>query len=297
MMKTALFTVSFAGLWGQHQLTLEETIEEAARLGYDAVMPMGKRPHLSPLDYSVDACKRLRERIDQLGIGCCGVAGYTNFTSDAGAAEVPFGEMQIEYVAQLAERAAALGGEMVRVFTSYEHPGASFFTQWDKTVKAIRECADRTGEFGVSISVQNHHDIAVVTEVLDEFIDQVDRQNVVANWDCWSPNLRGEDLAAGAGRMAKRMKMTIAADYVVLPRARYEPSLVNYKNMEPAAVLAVPMGEGQLDYKTFFDSLKREGFDGWVVYENCSPLRHGGSLETLRRYSRAFLKYMKPWHA
>ncbi|MDP7347628.1 MAG: hypothetical protein QF735_05330, partial [Phycisphaeraceae bacterium] len=101
----------------------------------------------------------------------------------------------------------------------------------------------------------------------------------------------------GAGRMAKRMKMTIAADYVVLPRARYEPSLVNYKNMEPAAVLAVPMGEGQLDYKTFFDSLKREGFDGWVVYENCSPLRHGGSLETLRRYSRAFLKYMKPWHA
>ena len=49
-MKLSLFSVSYAGLWGQHRLDLPAFIAKAAQLGYDAVMLMGKRPHLSPLD-------------------------------------------------------------------------------------------------------------------------------------------------------------------------------------------------------------------------------------------------------
>ena len=36
-MKTSLFTVSFAGLWGQHRLTLEESIDKVAELGFDGI--------------------------------------------------------------------------------------------------------------------------------------------------------------------------------------------------------------------------------------------------------------------
>jgi sugar phosphate isomerase/epimerase len=53
------------------------------------------------------------------------------------------------------------------------------------------------------------------------------------------------------------------------------------------------MGEGELPYKPFFAALKASGFDGWVSYEMCSPLRGGGSLDNLRRYAHRFLEYMR----
>lgn len=294
-MKTSLFTVTFAGLWGQHRLTLEESIDLVAELGYDGVEVMGKRPHLSPLDYSLDDCKRLREQIDARGIVCSAVAGYTNFTGGLEAGEVPFQDMQVDYVSQLAERAAVLGAQAVRIFTSYERDNMPFFTQWQKNVTAVQECCDRAAEFGVTIGIQNHHDIAVHTKSLDEFLLQVDRPNVAAMWDCWSPYLRGENLADGAKAMAGKMCFTTVADYVILPRAKYIPELVNYENVQPPAVLAVPMGSGDLDYQTFFDALAAEGYDGWVSYEMCSPVRDGGELATLKRYAEQFLDYMKPW--
>ena len=294
-MKLSLFTVSFAGFWGQHKLTLEESIDKAAELGFEGVEIMGKRPHLSPLDYSIDDCKRLRERIESQGMVCSAIGGYTNFTGGMEAAEVPFADMQIDYITQLAERAAALGSDIVRIFTSYERDDMAWFAQWNKNIQAIQECADRAAEFGVNIGIQNHHDIGVATKTLNEMLLQVDRSNVFPMWDCWSPHLRGEDLKAGAKVMGSRMKFTTVADYTVLPRAKYLPELVNYAEATPPAVVAVPMGNGDLDYKTFFSSLAAEDFAGWVSYEMCSPLRDGGDLETLERYCRAFIEYMKTY--
>src|SRR5581483_11527393 len=50
-MKTALHTVSYAGVWpGQMTLPLERIVDKAAELGYDGVMIVAKRPHASPLD-------------------------------------------------------------------------------------------------------------------------------------------------------------------------------------------------------------------------------------------------------
>ena len=291
-MRTALFTVSFAGLWGQDRLTLEQSIDVAAELGYDGVEIMGKRPHLSVLDYQVDDCQRLRDRAERSGLRVAAIAGYTDFTGGARAAEVPFGEMQVSYVAELARRAAPLGCDLVRVFTSYEHDAAGFPTQWRQTVDALRACCDRAAEFGVQIGLQNHHDLAVDTKTYVELLAEVDRPNLTPMYDCWSPYLRGENVAAGAARLAKRMRFTTMADYVVLPRWKYLPDLVNYE-AQPPAVLAVKMGEGELPYESFLSTLQAQGYDGWVSYEMCSPIRGGGSLENLKAYARHFVEYMK----
>ena len=80
---------------------------------------------------------------------------------------------------------------------------------------------------------------------------------------------------------------TTVADYVHRPRYRYQPNIVNYVR-EPDALRAVPMGEGVIDYKTFFEALKEIGFDGYVAYEMCSYLRGGGSEENLDRCARRF---------
>jgi sugar phosphate isomerase/epimerase len=294
-MKTSLFTVSFAGGWGQHRLTLEESIEKTAALGYQGVMVMGKRPHLSPLDYTLDDCGRLRELIESNGLEVACIAAYTNFTGGMESPEVPFVDLQVAYVEALAQRAQALGSDLIRIFTSYERDGVPFAQQWQLTVDAVRECCNRAGEYGVRIGIQNHHDIGVPTKSLYHMIEEIDRPNLVAMYDCWSVFLQGEDIVSNVRKMAPRIGFTTVADYITLPRARYRADLVNYQAGTPAAVQAVPMGQGELPYEQFFTALKQEGFDGWVSYEMCSPVRGGGSPENLERYGREFLKYMRDY--
>jgi hypothetical protein len=50
-----------------------------------------------------------------------------------------------------------------------------------------------------------------------------------------------------------------------------------------SSTMGVPMGEGVIDDASFLRGLFGGGFDGWVTYEMCSPLRGGGSLENLDR--------------
>ena len=87
------------------------------------------------------------------------------------------------------------------------------------------------------------------------------------------------------------MRLTTIADYVVLPRYQYAPELVNYQEKAPALTMAVPMGEGVMDYRRFLNILN-EGFDGWCSYETCSPIRDGGGLPNLRHYAKTYLAYM-----
>src|SRR5690348_13171278 len=118
-MKLGLFSVSYAGLWGQDRLELADFIAKAGALGYSCVMIAGKRPHLSPLDTTPERVAAVGESLRRASVECAVIAAYTDF-SGAGAAEVPFLEMQVSYVESLARLAADLGARCVRVFTAYE---------------------------------------------------------------------------------------------------------------------------------------------------------------------------------
>ena len=114
-----------------------------------------------------------------------------------------------------------------------------------------------------------------------------------AAFDAWSPALRGEDLYLAAKKAAPHAVATTCADYVRLRRHTYVPELVNYRRMEPDLVRAVPMGEGVNDYRAFFRGLRDGGFQGWVNYEMCSPLRGGGDEKNLDACARQFLGYFR----
>lgn len=291
-MKLALFSVGYAGLWGQERLELVDFIKRGRRLGYDAVMLMGKRPHLAPLDMTAEKIAQVKQILTEARIDCAVIGAYTDF-SGAGAAEVPFLEMQIAYVESLARLARDLGARMVRVFTAYESPAVPFTLLWERAVRSLRECCDRAKAYGVTLAVQNHHDLAVESSVLREFFSDVDRPNCKAGFDAWSPALRGEDLYEAAKTMAPVTACTTNADYVSFPRFQYQPALVNYAAATPAAVRAVPFGAGFIDYQAFFTGLKEGGFDGIATYEMCSPLRGGGSLENLDRCAGQYVAWMK----
>src|ERR1044072_627171 len=95
-MKTALHSVSYAGVWpGQARLSLEDFLKKARALGFSAVMLMAKRPHLSVLDCDGDARRRVRQQLDQLGLHVACLAGYTDFCMAADRPDIPAREMQL----------------------------------------------------------------------------------------------------------------------------------------------------------------------------------------------------------
>ena len=77
-MTPCLFSVSYAGLWGQAALRVPDFITRTGRLGYRSVMLMAKRPHLSPLDASPAFLKSLKGSLKDAGVSCEVLAGYTN---------------------------------------------------------------------------------------------------------------------------------------------------------------------------------------------------------------------------
>ena len=119
--------------------------------------------------------------------------------------------------------------------------------------------------------------------------------NVMAGWDAWSPTLEGlskEEIRESIITMKPYLVNTIVADYVMHPRYKYVNELTNYKAEQPV-MRAVPTGEGIIDYKLWFETLKEIGYQGWVVYEMCEVLDGGGSIENLDRTAKIFLHYMK----
>lgn len=292
MFKTALHSVSYAGLWhGQTRLALPEFLAKAKTLGFDGVMLMAKRPHLSPLDFDAARCRELRQRLDDLGLRVVCLAGYTDFCLGLERPDIPTREMQILYVRELSRLARELDCGLIRVFTGYDDQRTPFDQQWTVCVAHLKECARQAAAFGVTLGVQNHHDTAVHFDSLLDLLEEIDEPNCRAMYDAWAPALHGVDPVEGVRKLGRRIVHTTVADYVRRPRFRYQPALVNYTR-DPEAIRAVAMGEGFIDYRPFFAALKETGYDGSVAYEMCSYLRGGGGEANLDRCARRFLEFM-----
>ena len=282
--KTCLHSVSYAGVWrGQ------------AKLSVDGIMIVAKRPHLSPFDYDDAARKKLRQKIENLGLELVCLAGYTDFTAGVDKPGIPNVEIQASYVGEVAKLAHDLGTNMVRIFTGYEREGVAFDKQYSMVVEGLKLSGEKAAEWGVTLAVQNHHDIALHHDAMKWLLDEVNMPNVKSGWDAWSPTLEGlssEEIRQSILTMKPHIVHTIAADYVRLPRFRYEHELTNYM-AEEDVLRAVPIGKGIIDYEMFFNTLKEIGYQGYLAYEMCEVLDGGGSIENLDKTAKEFLDYVK----
>ena len=295
-LKTCLHSVSYAGVWrGQAALSVDDFLLKAKQLGYGGVELMAKRPHLSPLDYDDAARQRLRARIDQLGLKLVALAAYTDFSAGMDKPGIPHVEIQAAYLGEVARLARDLGTNMVRVFTGYERSGIPYDQQYAAVVEGLRLAGQQAARYGVTLAVQNHHDIAVSPEGMYWLLSEVNHPNVKAAWDAWSPTVLGltpEQIRQSVLRLKPFIVHTTAAQYISVPRFRYLPDLVQYMKTEPEN-LEVPMGPGIIDYDSFFAALKEIGYQGYIAYEICAVTEGGGSIENLDRTARQFLEYMK----
>lgn len=296
--KTCLHSIGYSGVWrGQAVLTVDEFLVKAKELGYDGVMLMAKRPHLSLLDYDKKARVKLKKRIEDLGLTLVGLAGYSDFTAGLDKPGIPHTEIQAAYIGELAELARDLETNMIRIFTGYEREGIPYDRQYATVVEGLTLAAKEAQKYGVTLAVQNHHDIALHHDAMYWLLKEVNQPNVMAGWDAWSPTLEGlskEELRASVLKMKPFIVNTILADYVTLPRYHYEHSITNYVNDKPV-MRATPMGEGIIDYGTFVGALKEIGYQGYLVYEMCEVLEGGGSIENLDKTARKFLEHVRQY--
>ncbi|MCC6860436.1 MAG: TIM barrel protein [Bryobacterales bacterium] len=292
-----LHSVSYAGAWpGQASLDVDAFLRKAVELGYRSVALVAKRPHVSPLDYDAAARAGLKARLRELNLELAALMGYTDFTAGLERPGIPSAEMNAAYVAELSRLAADLGTPRLRIFTAYERPGLDYDRQYGELVKGLGMAARAAAASGVTLLLQNHHDIAAHHEQLLWLLDEVREPNLKLAFDAWSPflqGLRGDALTRAVEAAGPWIGWTTVADYVVQPRYRYDPQLVNYAHAETGLVRAVPPGEGVVDYPAFFRGLKAAGYSGHVAYEMCAVLRGGGSLENLDRTARQFLTFLK----
>ena len=294
--KPCLHSVSYAGFWrGQERLSVEEFLVKAKELEFEYVMLVAKRPHLSPHDYDDAARRKLRARIEELGLKLVCLAGYTDFTAGIDKPGIPNAEIQAAYVGEVARLARDLGADMLRIFTGYERPGVPWDNQYAQVVEGLKLAGRAAAKYGVTLAVQNHHDFALHHEAMKWLLDEVNLPNVRSAWDAWSPTLEGltgEELRESVLTLKPYIVHTTAADYISLPRYRYEHELINYIQ-QPAVMRAVPMGEGIIDYTAFFGALKEIGYRGYIGYEMCAELEGGGSIANLDATAKKFLQYMK----
>jgi sugar phosphate isomerase/epimerase len=298
--KTCLHSVSYAGVWrGQAKLSVDEFLDKAKQLGFDGVMLMAKRPHISPLDYDQAARKALRLKIESFDLELVCMAGYTDFTAGIDKAGIPNMEIQATYVGELAKLASDLGTDMVRIFTGYERPSVPFDNQYALVVEGLKLAGQKAAEHGITLAVQNHHDIASHHEMMYWLLREVDMLNVKAAFDPWTPTLQGlspEQIRAAVLKLKPYIVHTTAAQYVRLPRFHYEDSLINFVQ-DRDLIRAVPMDLGIVDYKTFISTLKEIGYQGYIGYEMCAVLEGGGDIENLDRTAKIFLEYVKDFEA
>ena len=126
-------------------------------------------------------------------------------------------------------------------------------------------------------------------------LDEVNLPNVKAAFDLWSPTMLGlspGEIKKAIYTMKPYILHTTVADYEKLPRFSYISGQVNYMPQIPENRMVNP-GEGYLDYKTFINTLKEIGYQGYIAYEMCAVLKGGGSIENLDKSAKAFLEYMK----
>ncbi len=234
-----------------------------------------------------------------MGLELVCLAGYTDFTAGSDKVGIPNVEIQAAYVGELAKLARDLGTNVVRIFTGYERPDIPFDKQYATVLEGLRLAGKEAAKYDVTLAVQNHHDIGSHHDTMFWLLNEVNLPNVQAAYDPWTPTLQGfssEELRASVLKMKPYMIHTTAADYVRQPRYHYDSSLTNF--MEQDAVLrAVPLGEGIIDYKTFFGALREIGYQGYIAYEMCEVLDGGGDIENLDRTARESLAFLKSFES
>ena len=304
MIKLALFTVTYCGLWYKGKaLSLKEQIAKASELGFDGISVETKRPVALPCDLGKKTRKEIREYASSQEITICAVETMSNFAKPL----IEDRENNLCMVKEAIRLADDLGADIVKVFAAW--PGTSryeglgtydfgrrisgfeetFATEgrrWRWAVEGIRDAAHWADEYGITIALQNHPLVLRYGyEDALQMVGEVDTENVKLCLDVPLFENQSDRYIHEAVEACKN---------VGIVHSHY--GSLEFDESPSGEITKKPRSYGHTNYPAFIRELKRIGFDGFIASEECAPVVENHEyqgIEIVDRHVRVALRYMK----
>lgn len=297
-MKFILHSVSYSPSWeGQTTLTLYAVIDKAEKLGYDGIELMAKRPHASPLDLNDSDRKRVRDYIASKGLVLPCIAGYQDFSDDPLHPDMPKGEKELLYLRESIRITRDLGAKILRVYSSFLYTDIPRSLLWKQCVKYLKEGVKYAEDSDVVLALQNHSELTFNHGDVLEMIEEVGSTHLKIALDPPYIFITGLPYDRAVEESKRFIVYSTASDFILNPAPvnTRVPGFLHYS--AGFFVLyrkkTVPLGQGEVDYRSFLSALKKIGYDDYLAYEICSPIGGGGSEENLDRCAKESLEYLR----
>ena len=269
-MQTALFTKVLA------ERSLEETLEVAADVGYDAVELMGREPHLG-VETTDERAAELRERAAERGVDIAAVATYTG---EYAAKDDEACEAELVDLKRFCELAAVLDVDYVRQFVGGPSPWEATERHYERTAERLERAADVAAAHDVELGVEIHSN-SIVEGAGDavHLLDRVDRENVSAIHDAGNMFICDERYGpASVAELGDRLGHVHVKDIRrELPTADADGTFEMETRRGAETFSFARMGEGDVDHWRLLRALAESGYDGYVTDECYAPVdAHGG---------------------
>jgi sugar phosphate isomerase/epimerase len=276
-MKLGLMSVTYSGtFYAGRALTIEELIPKLGALGFDGLELLGRAPHASPLEVDQTSRKRIRQLAEARGVEICAIGGQTDFSSP----DARIREWCLLHLVESIRLARDLGAPIIRVFAAgFENmrTDVSYRQQWNFAKEALRRASGVAEQEGVVLALQNHAPIMHSYQRVLEMIHEVGSPALKA---CIDPHClwwADEPMDAAVRDCGPLLVHSHLEDFRTLSSNLefYNPKgWVKYRDWE-----FCPLGQGDVDHRTFVRMLKEIDYSGYLVYPVCGPVHRGHDLE------------------
>jgi fatty-acyl-CoA synthase len=251
------------------ELTLDEVLSLAKRLGYDGVEPrlVSRHKHGIETDISMIKRKEIKDKFQNSGVAPCCVATSCTYANPSNNRQM------IEDTLKAIDLAADIGSSRIRVFGGQIGGDLSREMAIDLVAKSLRSIADHAANRGVIVCMETHDAWCNPTHVA-KVMKQVDHPAIAVNWDIMHP--------------VRTDNATIDESFEIL-KPWIKHLHIHDASKETGKLL--PIGEGFIDHKRAIELLLTIDYDGfisgeWINWEDPYEDHLPRELATLKKYEQ-----------
>jgi sugar phosphate isomerase/epimerase len=310
-MKLSIDSVAYAGFFTEGgSLPIEDVIKRAAKFGFDGVDLLPHRPIGFPMDLTLDRRRAILDLANSLEIELGAIEAVTNFMRSRHIL-TQHQDKELLFIRECCQLANDLGIKVIRIFAAfigYFQPQESFqgygtpalhsrsievstsddyLREWEFVRAGIREAGKIAQDHGVILALQNHSPVMNNTEETIEMVEEVGLESV--------------KIALDLPLMAKQDDESIRELVLKVGRRMAHSRMIGIQFRESMGGVVgfdeVVPGKGRENWPAFLKACKEIGYDGFLGYEQCSPIILKGhqkaTLAEIDHRNQAGLAYMK----
>jgi len=229
---------------------LDDWFRLASALGFDGTEIHERSLASFDKDYLQDIVEAVKSNNLQVSQLICA----TDFTNP----DPILRDREVQTLKQYIDASSLLDGCCLRITAGQVYPDIPRELTISWVVDCFRRCLEYALNKEVLLAYENHYqdyfwerpDFSMKHEIYLEILDQLEDTHLKVNFDCANPIMIGEDPSILLLRVLDRIVHVHCSD---------RATLYDYTHSVP--------GEGLVDFKSIFNTLKKAGWDGWLSIE------------------------------